>query len=135
MDESIVHTARSTLYVDGKLLGRVPRIAICQSPDTPETLLLFCDEEWNSLGVVACASIDEARKRAESEYQGIATKWIDANVSEEQAARYIDEQWRDERCSFCGKSPDQVQRMVSASKARICDSCVKDLFQKHNRDA
>src|SRR5215469_9853539 len=78
VDGSIVHTSKSTLYVDGKLLGRVPKLAICQSQDTTETLLLFCDEGWNSLGAVACASMDEARKRAESEYRGIESKWIDA---------------------------------------------------------
>jgi ATP-dependent Clp protease ATP-binding subunit ClpX len=28
------------------------------------------------------------------------------------------------RCSFCGKSEDQVRRLVAGAKALICDQCV-----------
>ena len=28
------------------------------------------------------------------------------------------------RCSFCGKSEDQVARLVAGAKALICDECV-----------
>jgi ATP-dependent Clp protease ATP-binding subunit ClpX len=28
------------------------------------------------------------------------------------------------RCSFCGKSEDQVKRLVAGAKALICDQCV-----------
>ena len=27
-------------------------------------------------------------------------------------------------CSFCGKSEDQVKRLVAGAKALICDECV-----------
>ena len=28
------------------------------------------------------------------------------------------------RCSFCGKSEDQVKRLIAGEKALICDQCV-----------
>ena len=28
------------------------------------------------------------------------------------------------RCSFCGKSEDQVRKLVAGAKATICDECV-----------
>ena len=28
------------------------------------------------------------------------------------------------RCSFCGKSEDQVKKLVAGAKAHICDECV-----------
>ena len=28
------------------------------------------------------------------------------------------------RCSFCGKTEDQVKRLIAGEKALICDQCV-----------
>ena len=28
------------------------------------------------------------------------------------------------RCSFCGKSEDQVKRLIAGEKALICDQCI-----------
>ena len=28
-------------------------------------------------------------------------------------------------CSFCGRQPDQVTKMVESENARICDVCVR----------
>jgi ATP-dependent Clp protease ATP-binding subunit ClpX len=30
------------------------------------------------------------------------------------------------RCSFCGRSEDQVKRLIAGEKALICDRCVVD---------
>jgi ClpX C4-type zinc finger len=128
VDETVVHTGNSTLYVDGKLMGAVPYLAICQQ-ETEAVLLLFCDEKWNSLGVVECSSLVEAQRRAEREYKGLSTKWVSANVSEEEAARYLDEQSGTQRCSFCGKSPNEVRQMFGVSTACICDGCIRDFHQ------
>lgn len=135
VDESIVNTGRSTLYVDGKLLVSVPRLAICQVGGASNVLLLFCDESWNALGVVECASQEAAFERAESEYQGLRRKWIVASVSEDEAARYLDQQAGDLRCSFCGKAPNEVQQMFSSPTACICDNCVRDFSQDLNTDS
>jgi hypothetical protein len=128
VDETVVHTGSSTLYVDGKLIGAVPCLAICEQ-ETEAVLLLFCDEKWNALAVVECSSLVEAQRRAEGEYNGLSTKWVSANVSEEEAARYLDEQSGAQRCSFCRKSPKEVQQMFGASTACICDGCIRDFYQ------
>jgi hypothetical protein len=129
VDKTVIYTGRSTLYIDGKLLGAVPCLAICEL-ETGAVLLLFCDEKWNSLGIVESRSLAEAQKRAESEYEGLSTKWVSANVSEEEAARYLNEQGDSLRCSFCGKSPEEVQQMFSVATACICDGCVRSFSQE-----
>jgi hypothetical protein len=53
VDESVVFTGKQQVYVDGKLLGRVPCLALCQNvaPDEDEIMLFHCDEQWNAVGV------------------------------------------------------------------------------------
>jgi hypothetical protein len=128
VDETIAHTGISTLYVDAKPIGAVPRLAVVQQ-ETGAVLLLFCDEHWNSIGVVECSSLSEAQKRAESEYRGLSTKWVNANVSEREVARYMEEQNNAQQCSFCGKPPEAVEQLFAASTARICDGCVRDFYR------
>ena len=128
VDETVVHTGRSTLYVDAKPMGAVPGLAIVQQ-ETGAVLLLFCDEQWNSIGVVECPSLPEAQKRAESEYRGLSTKWVDANVSEQEAARYLQERSSVQQCSFCGKPPEEVRQLFAAPTACICDGCVSDFYR------
>ena len=119
------------LYVNGKPLGAVPGLAIVQQNDAT-ILLLFCDEEWNAIGLVACSSLSDAKSRAEREFSGLSTKWVSAKVSEQEAPRYIEERSDGRRCSFCGKSPEAVQQVFAASAARICDGCVRDFYDTLN---
>jgi hypothetical protein len=128
VDESVTYVNKSMLYVNGELLGRVPRLAIYESLDADEWSLFFCDEDWCPLGVSVLASLEEARERAESEYHGITDKWIDAGVPAADAARYLSEQDREESCSFCGRPPVEVRQMFSSSTARICEQCVREFF-------
>jgi ClpX C4-type zinc finger len=127
VDETVNHTGSSTLYVDGKQIGAVPCLAVVQQ-ETGGVLLLFCDEQWNSVGVVECSSLAEAQSRAGSEYRGLSPKWVNANVTEQEAAQYLEEQSNSQRCSFCGKPPVAVQQLFAAPAARICDECVRDFF-------
>ncbi len=42
------------------------------------------------------------------------------------------------KCSFCGKSEDEVKRLVAGSKAFICDECVATavkVMEAHPPDA
>lgn len=127
VDRSVTHVAKLALLVDGKPLGAVPGIAICQEQDGG-ILLMFCDDRWQPLGVAQCSSLAEAKSRAEREYSGLAAKWIDAKVTEQEAARYIKEQDDKLRCSFCGRSPEAVQQLFTAGDAGICDSCVREFY-------
>jgi hypothetical protein len=123
----MTHVAKLALLVDGKPLGTVPGIAICQE-QTGGVLLMFCDDHWQSLGVAQCSSLAEAKSRAEREYSGLSAKWIDAKVTEQEAARYIKEQDDTLRCSFCGRSPEAVKQLFTAGDAGICDSCVREFY-------
>lgn len=127
VDDSVVYTDRSTLYVDGKSLGAVPRLAIGQDLGTQDVLLLFCDEQWHSLGVASHASLKEAQERAEAEYRGVSAKWVHVNVSEEEATQYM---VQEQLCSFCGKRPDQIEQMFQSPTARICNECLKALHKR-----
>jgi len=128
LDDYVVRTGHLTLYVDGKLLGPVPRLAICQDSDSNDVLLLFCDSKWHSLGVVSCSSLKEAQQRAEAEYQGVSAKWVHMNISAEKAAQHGERQWKGQHCSFCGKRPDQIEKMFQSYGARICNECVKAFY-------
>lgn len=128
MDEPVPDVNKTIVYVIGELLGRVTRLAIYESLNAGECALLLCNEGWSPLGVAVVSSFEEARKRAESDYRGVTDKWIDANVSAEEAARYLREQGQKESCSFCGRPPVEVRQMISSSKARICEQCIKEFF-------
>ncbi|QXE86079.1 hypothetical protein KP003_17205 [Geomonas nitrogeniifigens] len=78
VDDSIEYVERGCFFVNGKLLGPVPRLAICKLPDETEILVEHCDSEWNSLGVQGgFRTVEEAKARVERSYQGLMNKWID----------------------------------------------------------
>jgi len=60
IDSSIVFTGRSVIYVDGKLLGPVPRLAVCQVITGSEIILYHCDEEWDILAATSDKTVIEA---------------------------------------------------------------------------
>ena len=128
VDNSVQYVGNSTLFVDGKLLGPVPCLAICKYRGEDEVLLMHCDHRWNSQGVSSHGTIAEAMARAEKSYKGISAKWIDAGASEEVAEKYLDELFGDQVCSFCGRRPDQVRQLYGAEKAHICDECVEKFY-------
>ena len=132
VDASVRYTGRITVYVDGKELGPVPRLAICENMDDASDLLLFyCDREWNVLGAGGGPSLEAVRETAERAYSGISAKWLKSNFSREEAKRHLDEHWGDQRCAFCGRTPNQVHFLVQGKTgARICDICVSELKEE-----
>jgi hypothetical protein len=81
------------LFVDGKELGPVPRLAICEEEQASGFLLFHCDAEWHVMGTSAHESVSEAKRRAEVVYPGVSRRWVEANVSREEAEAYLDEQF------------------------------------------
>ena len=130
LDKSVVHAGKSTLHVDGKPLGPVPRLAIGENRAEGNTLLFFCDKDWTALGVTACATLDEAKDRAEAEYRGVAGKWVHLHVPAEEARRYLEEEWPEQIYAFCGKGPDQVEKIFQSAKACICNECVEAFYRE-----
>jgi len=128
VDASIPYLARSSLYVDGELLGRVPALAICKNLGTDIGPLLFhCDEQWNVLGTSGAETVETTVEAAERNYPGLRAHWVWVNTSPEAALAYYDANFRG-RCSFCGKRAFEVNGLVESKASCICRGCVEDFF-------
>jgi hypothetical protein len=79
LDEHVGYTVGHGLFfVDGKEIGRIPRLAICKDKDSGLFTLYYCDEDWNPLGVAAdYQTVGAAKMRAERIYPGSSTRWTD----------------------------------------------------------
>ena len=141
LDDSVgFNSGHGLFFVDGKEIGRVPCLAICQARTAPEFVLFFCDSDWSMLGVATYDSVANAKKRAERIYPGSSARWVEAHFTEEEAIRYLNEIWADQICSFCGKRPDETLTTTfqGNGSVRICGKCVArmytDLTEPHKRD-
>jgi len=79
IDNSIHWTGASggpTIFVGGKQLGPVSRLAVGLNYDGREFMLLYCDEEWETLGAGGYKSLELAKNRAEREYRGVSQRWV-----------------------------------------------------------
>jgi hypothetical protein len=126
VDETVLWTGRQRLYVGEELLGPVPRLAICQREidGDADYLLVHCTEKWDVLGVIPNPSVDKLKEKAERWYCGINERWVKAEVPPEAAENWIREQVASMTCSFCGKPPLDVERIVSGRNACICGECI-----------
>jgi len=98
-------------------------------------LLLHCSGDWAVLGAAEYCSVAEAKNSAERIYPDLATHWIVAHVTEQEAARYLDEVWSDQLCSFCGKRRDQIEQLISKNDVQICDSCITEFHEMLHEDS
>jgi hypothetical protein len=131
LDASIPYSGRGGLVVNGKKLGRVPRLAITRSGT--DVLLLHCNRAWKVLGAAAFASTGEAEQSAERSYPGIAGKWQRMRVTRRQAEAFLKALWKGQECSFCHRRPDQADKIVAGrSGVRICDICIREIREKLN---
>lgn len=77
-------TGRLHMYVDGKRLGPVPRLAIVRPQREDSLLLLHCDDAWDVLGIQAwnaegverITSVVEMVNQAENFYSGLREHWV-----------------------------------------------------------
>ena len=135
VDNTVQFSGRTLLFVDGKELGRVPCLAICENKKLSEVLLFHCDSEWNTLACSAHPSVAEAKAIAERIYAGISARWVEAGVSEQTAEAYMNKKFGNERCSFGGKRPDEVDPMIlkedqQKQEVRICDRCINEFYRE-----
>jgi hypothetical protein len=125
VDANVRYIERHTLYLGRKLVGQVPRLAICQNLNEEEILVFHCDSDWNVLGVAGGNhSIAEAKSQASRSYIGIDEKWVETGVSVSEAEAYLREAYADSICSFCGKLPHEFTRLIEGKNGRICNICV-----------
>jgi hypothetical protein len=71
LDDSVGFNAgHKLIFIDGKQLGKVPRLAICQAKKSSELSLFYCDDDWDFVGVSVHDSVAAAKNRAERLYPG-----------------------------------------------------------------
>jgi hypothetical protein len=129
LDSSVHYSGHSLLFVDGRELGPVPCLTICQELKDARILLLHCERDWTVLGTVEFASVAQAKDRAERIYPGVAARWIEMQITEQEALKYLNESSSDLRCQFCGRRPDEVEQIIEKGGSRICDSCIREFHQ------
>ena len=129
LGQSVTYSGHSSLFVDGKELGPVPCLAICQPFDKNNVLLLHCDRDWTVLALAEYSSLTEAKKFADRIYRGVSQCWVKPGPRSAEAASEGDGGEADLRCSFCGKRPDQVNQLIEKGNARICDICIEEFHE------
>jgi hypothetical protein len=129
--DDLQFTGRSQLYVADVLVGRVPRLAICENLGEDIGPMLFhCNEAWDVIGTSGATTIEETKLLAERNYPGIHKHWQSLNVSREEALAYYDAEMGKYICSFCGKRPFEYQGAVEGKGAVICRGCVEDFHHE-----
>ena len=125
-------TGRTTIYVDGKLLGPAPRLAVCQEGDGPSVVLYYCDETWDVLAISGGGgdTLGEVKERAERAYAGLAGHWNASPYSPQEVSRFLEEQEPLPACSFCQRSALEVEQMIVKEDggAVICNICIDSLY-------
>ncbi len=126
VDEAVRFTPRGKIYVGDAQLGAVPRLAIVRNLVDDEIMLFHCDGEWRCLGSSGSGDIDEVMAHANRRYEGLETKWQKAPYADAEFAKAVADEYRDERCSFCGRYHFQIDtQMVEGDRAMICGECVQ----------
>jgi len=130
--DDIPYRRNGSLYVDGKLLEHVPRLAVCINLGKDIGPMLFhCDGEWDAQGVTGASSIEEVKQLAEKNYPGVSVRWIDVNTSIEQALEFYERESGGMKCSFCGKRPFEVEGgWAEGDEAVICRECIDRLHRE-----
>jgi hypothetical protein len=135
LGDDVVYTGQQMIFVDGKLLGPVPRLAICRDLSDGSILLHYCDEGWTPLAVSSHPTVEDARRSAETKYAGSDSHWVTASYTDADVELELEEVWGDERCSFCGKRPFQVDQLMHGRAAYICDVCIREFHDRLLRTA
>jgi len=120
-DSSVRFTGKTSTYHDGKLVGEVPCLAICRNLHEEDILLFYCDEKWRTLGASGFDSVEAAKKRAEVEYEGISSNWVDTHYTRDDLLP----EDLEPKCSFCNAPYFEVEGLIEGKEAFICYKCAK----------
>ena len=75
IDERQKHTSRTRHFVESKLIGDFPKLAICQYEGQELCYLFYCNESWESITDTLHDNLKEAKEQAEFEYEGVSETW------------------------------------------------------------
>jgi hypothetical protein len=132
VDDDVRRQANNVLVVGGRTLGAAPRCVIARNLVDEEILLLYCNEDWESIGASGSRDVGDAMARARGDYEGIDVKWRKAPYSDADFAAALAYAYRDERCSFCLRYCFQLGEvpMVRGDRAMICRGCIERLHDQ-----
>lgn len=148
-DAEVQYTDRIDLHVGNEndefeRLGELPNLVIAKPYNTPsDYLLMFCDADWESKGVICFTTIEEAKIEAEKGYKGISSNWKESSHSESEINEFLRDEyevdpkseWWTSICSFCGKKDSELETVLVGKYASICKSCVVDFYNVFNEGA
>lgn len=134
-DGAVRYNKKQRLYAGERLVGRVPKIAICKSlrKQMSGYLILFCNKRWRVKGVSGAKSLREAKKEVERYYIGIESKWIAVDTSVKTAKQWLAAQYPQDVCSFCGNFSYDARIMFLGPKVAVCSNCVEAFSQELKR--
>jgi hypothetical protein len=126
---------RGRFWSGDQLVEKAPRLAITRDFVTGEAHLLFCDEKWQILHGIGAASVDEARREAESFYPGLERHWVDLGITDVKAEAYMERLRRSQGCSFCRRAPaEHGGTQFQVRRTRICGDCVRNFHAQLEKD-
>jgi hypothetical protein len=75
IDSSHRRTGMTRHLIGGRQLGSASGLAIARYADEPGYYLFFCDADWNSFANTWHETVEEAKRAASFEYEGVAQTW------------------------------------------------------------
>jgi hypothetical protein len=79
-------------------------------------------------------NLSDAKADAEVAYRGLGPKWVDTGTSVEEARRWLERQYPEDKCSFCGKLPFEFEAAFGGHRCTICGDCVRKYFSMLNNN-
>lgn len=75
------HTGNCRQIVAGMLQGTAAGLAICQYEGDDSFYLFSCDENWHVVSDTCHDTLEEAKRQAEFEYDGVSSTWVSTTQS------------------------------------------------------
>ena len=76
IDQNHRSTGGCKQIVAGQLMGSMSGLAICQYDGEDAFYLFGCDADWQTVTDTWHQTLDDAKRQAEFEYEGINKTWI-----------------------------------------------------------
>lgn len=133
--DDIPFLGATPVFGEAQSIEQVPRLAIAVGLGGQAGPRVFhCDEEWIALSASGAETVEQAKQEVELTYPGVGERWIDTNVTVEEALAFYDSETAGLKCSFCGKRPFEVEGLIEGPKATICRGCVEEFYSDFQTD-
>jgi len=82
IDEACKSTGKCKHHVGGHLMGPAAGLAICRYLNDTGYYLYYCGPGWKAGTDTHHETVDQAKRQAEFEYEGVGKKWCAAEESD-----------------------------------------------------